>query len=307
MNGLALSRDYYDDVGRAALERSFPQMISRMAVGLAGEGSECFGFDDALSRDHDWGPSFCIWLNEEDYRLRGSQVQAVYESLSCRTPGIPPRQDGPRSGGRVGCLCAPEWYRRYTGFPEGPAANMQWLSVPEAFLATASNGAVFSDPSGGFSAVRARLLDFYPEDVRIKKIAARAAIMAQSGQYNYGRCLKRGETVAAQLALGEFVKAGMSMVYLLNRRYAPYYKWTHRGLLALPLLPRTHAQFAELCRPAPAAGKQEVIESVCADVIGELRAQGLSERTDDFLLEHCPDMMARIQDPQLRNLHIMEG
>lgn len=37
------------------------------------------------------------------------------------------------------------------------------------------------------------------EDLRLKKLAARAAVMAQAGQYNYPRCVRRGETVAAGL------------------------------------------------------------------------------------------------------------
>lgn len=32
------------------------------------------------------------------------------------------------------------------------------------------------------------LLEFYPEDVLKKKLAAKLVTMAQSGPYNYGRC-----------------------------------------------------------------------------------------------------------------------
>ena len=58
MRGLELSRLYYEQTGRPALEDRFPELLPQMAFGLAGEGSECFGFDDEFSRDHDWGPGF---------------------------------------------------------------------------------------------------------------------------------------------------------------------------------------------------------------------------------------------------------
>ena len=177
--------------------------------------------------------------------------------------------------------------------------------MPEAFLATATNGQVFADPQGHFTAIREKLLRFYPEDVRIKKIVARAAVMAQAGQYNYPRCLRRGDTVAAQLALAEFTRAALSMVYLLNRRYAPFYKWMHRGLRGLPILPRAGEQLAALSR-AHDADAEERIEGVGLAVATELRRQGLSGRTDAFLQEHCMEMMGRIKDPALRRAHIME-
>ncbi len=121
MTGQQLARQYYETLGRPALAAHFPALVPRMAVGLAGEGSECFGFDDALSRDHDWGAGFCIWLEEDDFRQYGAQVQAVYDSLPAEKAGFPiRRQQDEYSAGRVGCLCTQHWYRRYTGFPAGP-------------------------------------------------------------------------------------------------------------------------------------------------------------------------------------------
>ena len=64
MTGLEISRHFWQEVLEPALLREFPDLYSRMAAGLAGNGSECFGFDDALSRDHDWGTDVFFWLPE---------------------------------------------------------------------------------------------------------------------------------------------------------------------------------------------------------------------------------------------------
>ena len=41
--GLELSQEYYERIGRPVLEELFPAYLDRIAVGLVGEGSECFG------------------------------------------------------------------------------------------------------------------------------------------------------------------------------------------------------------------------------------------------------------------------
>lgn len=304
MKGLELSRLYYEQIGRPALEDRFPELLPQMAFGLAGEGSECFGFDDELSRDHDWGPGFCVWLDRPDYEEFGAQVQAVYKALPGEWAGHPVRRETPEGRGRVGVLCIQDWYTRYTGLPEGPRTLEEWRRVPEAFLATAANGAVFSDPLGRFTAVRRRLLEEFPEDLRLKRLASRTAVMAQAGQYNFPRCVRRGETVAAGLALAEFSRAAMSLAYLLNRRYAPFYKWMHRGLRGLPKLPRLYDQLEALFRGGN--GAVELVEGICLTAAAELRRQNLSGSQDTFLLAHSAELTARIRDPELRKTHIME-
>ena len=60
--------------------------------------------------------------------------------------------------------------------------------------------------------------------------------MAQAGQYNLLRSLKRGETATAMLAAARFSEQAVSMTFLLNKRYMPFYKWAHRGVEQLPIL-----------------------------------------------------------------------
>ena len=61
MKGLELAKAYYEEYGRPMIREKFPDYEGRIAVGLAGEGSECFGYDDEISRDHDFEAGMNTW------------------------------------------------------------------------------------------------------------------------------------------------------------------------------------------------------------------------------------------------------
>ena len=80
MQGLELSRRYFEAC-LPLLQEQAGDILPLCAVGLAGEGSECLGFDDATSRDHDWGPGFCIWLSREDLARHRQRLEDVLRLL----------------------------------------------------------------------------------------------------------------------------------------------------------------------------------------------------------------------------------
>ena len=147
-----------------------------------------------------------------------------------------------------------------------------------------------------------------PEDVWRKKIAARALEMAQAGQYNYARCLQHGQAGSAQLALFAFVKAACSMVFLLNRRHEPYYKWVFRAMEDLPKLsPIKDALEFLLLEDAERDLRQGVVEDICAQVIAELRSQQLTESRSAYLEPHAFSIQEHITSRALRAMHILDG
>lgn len=60
IKGLELSKRYFYDIVLPEFEKSLKDILPLCAFGLVGEGSECYGYDDELSKDHDFGPSVCI-------------------------------------------------------------------------------------------------------------------------------------------------------------------------------------------------------------------------------------------------------
>lgn len=403
VSGLKLARAFWTQMGKPMIAAKYPQYAGRIAAGLVGHGSECYGFDDAYSQDHDFGPRFCLWLTDEDYAAIGEQLEVDYEALprkfsvdaqgrvtfeaharsdasgafpsagagstvipdaaNAPTPGtathdtataesgaassdvaeamttpidaplspVTPRaQDANRRDGvfRIG-----DFFESITGYRTAPAqtAPHEWLMLAESTLAAATNGEVFADPTGQFSKTRQGFKDM-PDDVRLALISKRLGMIAQAGQYNLPRSLKRGDGAAAWLSIHEFVQATASLVFLVNVPmvvgYMPYYKWQFAALRKLSgsmfaLLPNVGEQLETVMRlssaacyggagfgeggkgAAPAIKKiNDIVEQIAADIVRELKREHLTTSGETFLEWQRPYVEDHIasDDPVLKSL-----
>lgn len=148
--------------------------------------------------------------------------------------------------------------------------------------------------------------------------------MAQTGQYQYARCMCRGEHVAAQMALAEFVQNAGSACFLLTRQYMPYFKWMHRKMKELPVLSEVAGKLEELAllpsqqdkwdteHPEKyrfslnlSDGKVALIEEIAGMVAAELRKQGLARGEDPYLEPYAAEVEEKIEDPVLRAANLM--
>ena len=310
MKGLELSRAYYDQYGEAMLKEKFSGILPLIAVGLCGSGSECYGYDDEVSTDHDFEPGFCIFLPGEDVvdRQTAFRLERAYASLPKEFSGYKRSPVSPVGGSRHGVIRLDEYLTEKTGSPDGTLDTVAWLKTPQYALCEAVNGQIFFDGSGVISSVREKLRNM-PDDVRRKRISGDLLIMAQSGQYNYNRCIKHGQTAAAQLAVFEFVTHALDCVFLLNREYMPYYKWSFRALCDLPLLSELHDTFELLLTTentdSLAETKYYIIEDICSSVITALQDQELTEAICGDLEKHAYSVNDGIRDPFIRNLNIL--
>ncbi|MFR3716938.1 MAG: DUF4037 domain-containing protein [Bifidobacterium longum] len=403
VSGLKLARAFWTQMGKPMIAAKYPQYAGRIAAGLVGHGSECYGFDDAYSQDHDFGPRFCLWLTDEDYAAIGEQLEADYEALprkfsvdaqgrvtfeaharsdasgafpsagadstvipdaaNAPTPGtatddaataesgaassdvaeamttpidaplfpVTPRAQG--ANRRDGVFRIGDFFESITGYRTAPAqtAPHEWLMLQESTLAAATNGEVFADPTGLFSKTRQGFKNM-PDDVRLALISKRLGMIAQAGQYNLPRSLKRGDGAAAWLSIHEFVQATASLVFLVNVPmvvgYMPYYKWQFAALRKLSgsmfaLLPNVGEQLETVMRlssaacyggsgfgeggkgAAPAIEKiNDVVEQIAADIVRELKREHLTASGETFLEWQRPYVEDHIvsDDPVLKSL-----
>ncbi|MGY3723865.1 DUF4037 domain-containing protein [Granulicatella balaenopterae] len=309
--GMDLARSYYYEELKPLLSDQFPNEFQYMAIGLVGHGSECYGYDDRFSADHDYGKRAMIFLPREIFKVKGREIFACVEE---------------HTSGQCDVMSIGAFYKLILANEVGPQTNDEWIYLRESALSTASNGEVFIDNLGEFTRIRENLLAYYPEDVRKYKLAHQLFKMAQSGQYNYQRSIKRKELSAAKIAEADFIRHACMAVHMLNKRYCPYYKWSTRSLKDLPilgaavetLLNRLNNVELRVAKELSDKGefshitvfeevskrKIAIFEQVSNMIISYLIESGLSSASSDFLLDHAVSVKNSIEDRAIRDLSI---
>ena len=312
MKGLEICKSFYLEYGEKMLHEQFPEYENLIAVGLVGSGSECYGYDDEISRDHDFEAGFCLFIPDEEVidRQVAFQLERAYAKLPKEYMGIRRSILSPVGSNRHGVIRMNDFYNEKVGSPTGDLNISEWLRIEEFYLAEATNGEVFRDDCGAFTLIRNKLLNM-PEDVRLKKLAGNVLLMAQSGQYNFKRCLDHGEPAAAQLAVVKFVESAMRTIFLLNKRYMPYYKWSFRALRELPKLGNIADSLEFLItsdnNTETAETKYFIIEDIASMIINELQTQEITKAVCGDLEKHAYSINDYIADSDLRNMNIFAG
>ena len=212
-SNLERSRDFYEQYGKTMIHNLFPEYESRIAVGVVGEGSDCFGFDDEISMDHDYAVGFCMWLTQEDMIAIGTELQEAYHNLVLEQKVFDSKMV--YFNNRRGVFEINDFYQS---------------NVEECKLAELVNGQVFRDDLGLFTERRNELLKYYPEEFWRKKLANYLHDFSQYGQVNYARMMAREDYLTANLCISKAIESAMDIAYVLNKEYAPYYKWKRKGL-----------------------------------------------------------------------------
>ncbi len=247
ISGLELSRRFHGELVGPWLSRRFPGL--RHAAALIGSGSELLGFDDAMSRDHDWGPRLQIVVTEADFAGQAQTLVAAFAQIAPETflgapiamnsrSHPPPRRAGALGDIRHGLEVWTLEARLRDGLALAlgePRDNLTWLALAEQRLLAMTAGAVFHDDDGRLTAVRRRLSAF-PRDVRLYKLACQWRRIAEEQAF-VGRAGLGGDDLGSRIITARLARDVMRMAFLIEGRYAPYPKWFGKAFAQLPCAP----------------------------------------------------------------------
>ena len=236
MKGLELSEHYFFDCGLPILKARFPDLVDRIAAGLISSGSEVAGFDDEISRDHNWGPRFILFMNSKDKAQFGHQVQETFNrELPKEYSGASIQRTGHQFPTTPAPVVTPEESCRFhTGFSARPEADKEWLAIPEHRLFEFTAGNVFYEPRPLIFPLRDAFA-YFPEMVWRKRLSFVWLQMSHSA--NISRTIARGNRVTSHAFLCWALECCMRLAFLLNRKYAPFRKWLYHAFKGLPELP----------------------------------------------------------------------
>lgn len=316
MTGLELSEKYYKQYGESLINNKFSSIKDKIAIGLVGQGSECIGFDDELSKDHDFDPGFIIFIPDDIDDKTIFELKKEYSYLPKEYLGYKRILESPLGGDRKGIIKLTEFLYMKTNTYDGNITKKQFLYIPEFDLLEVVNGRLFKDDSKVFTNIRIKL-SYFPIDVKLKKIAGELFLMSQSGQYNVYRMLNRKDYSAAKLSLYEFVKSTIHLVFLINECYMPYYKWQFRMMknLSWPTISNTSYNIEEqllyLLNVDLSKEKESTINNTIKDIvsifINRLQYEELTNKQDENLVVQAYQVNDKILDDEIRNMNILAG
>jgi hypothetical protein len=241
LTGLELARLFYDEAVAPLVGSALPGR--RYTAGLIGPCSDVIGFDDAISRDHGWGPRCHVLLESAGFEQAREALDAALTSqLPCTFRGYTTNFEGPH--------CRPVWIdrppvRHWVDIttPEGflrrnlgvsdpfRLAPVDWLTIHEHRLLMVGAGALFRDDLD-FAATRRRLA-FYPDDLRLHLIGAEWQRIAQEQAFpaRAGSC---GDEVGSAIVAARLAESLARLCFYVQRVYPPYSKWFGSALQRLP-------------------------------------------------------------------------
>ncbi|CAM4963656.1 unnamed protein product [Rotaria socialis] len=207
VHGLDLSERFFFDIVKPLLDQYYP--LLQYTACCLGPGSDVLRFDSIQSRDHDWGPKFDLFVeNEENIdelnsffnkNLRkktvcgySTQFQPYLEENG-RITLINTSNDQENTCHGIRIITMKQFFIEYLNWAidNGEPTLEDWLTFPSQHLLTIARGRVFHHSDNmNIEHIRSRLA-YYPNDIWLylmgccwQRIGQEEHLMGRAGQAN---------------------------------------------------------------------------------------------------------------------------
>jgi len=275
MTGAELARRFHADVVAPLLARALPRL--GYAAGRLGSGSDVLGFDDAMSRDHDWGCRLTLLVDDADR----DAVPQLTELLDRELPGsyqghpvrFPVTWDSSRTHHVDVATVAGFATGRLGIDPAGGLSALDWLVLTGQSVLEVIAGPVFTDRTAELAPVRAALR-WYPPDIERYVLAAGWQRLAQEMPM-VGRIADRGDELGSRLLSARLAGDLMWQAFAVSRRWPPYPKWRGTAFQALGLAQDLAGPLAVAAAAPGWRDREGGLAEACEVLLNAQRARGL--------------------------------
>lgn len=231
--GLAISQDFIRSILLPLLQEELLDDYHRIAVAVAGTGSDVLGLDDKISRDHHWGPRANVMYPRQDSARIQPKIQDALRKVPDQFGQFRVQVNIHNLTG-VCCCEIEDFFSRFLGTEHLPSTDLDWLGMCEVDLFHVTSGTIVYDGLGELTR-RCQALAYYPENVWKKRLADWCMyVTGREAPYNLHRVSKRQDELTCTIYFGLCIKRLMELCFTLNRQYAPYTKWLNRLFRKLP-------------------------------------------------------------------------
>jgi hypothetical protein len=275
MTGGELARRFHADVVAPMLAAAMPRL--RYAAGRLGSGSDVLGFDDAMSRDHDWGCRLTLLVDDAD-RDAVPQISHLLENdLPDTYLGYPVRfpvtwDASIRHNIEVATVAAFAAGRLGVD-PTGDLSVLDWLVLTGQSVLEVIAGPVFTDRTDGLAPVRT-LLRWYPPEIERYVLAAAWRRLSEEMPM-VGRTAERGDESGSMLLSGRLAGDVIGLAFALSRQWQPYPKWRGTAFRALDLAAGLAGPLTTATTAPDWRARESGLAEACEVLLSAQRARGL--------------------------------
>lgn len=314
MSGGELARRFHADVVAPLLARAMPGL--GYAAGRLGSGSDVLGFDDAMSRDHDWGCRLTLLVDDSDAvpqiaGLLERELPGFYQGHPVR---FPVTWDFSRTHNVDAATVAGFATSRLGVDPTRGLPVPDWLVLTGQSVLEVIAGPVFTDRTAQLAPVRAALR-WYPPDIERYVLAAGWQRLSQEMPM-VGRTAERGDELGSRLLSTRLAGDLMWLAFALSRRWPPYPKWRGTAFQALGIAQDLAGPLAAAATAPGWRDREGGLAEACEVLLTAQRARGLPApaaavirfwdrpyRTVDDAVPQA--LLAGITDPQVTGLPLI--